>query len=90
MHLTRINYIVVARIKTRESSYEKDTFIEENPQSKGNKTLRVSFNLQRWRAKCPLNIEKITSCYHQSSVHVSSPVIKSFFFPVMNINACSL
>ena len=30
MHLTRVNYIVIAKIKTQESSYEKSTFIEEN------------------------------------------------------------
>lgn len=30
MHLTRINYIVIAKIKTQESSYEKSTFIEGN------------------------------------------------------------
>lgn len=31
MHFTGINYIVIAKIKTQESSYEKSTLIEENP-----------------------------------------------------------
>lgn len=79
MHLTGINYIVIARIKTPESSYEKNSFIEENPQSKGNIIFSANFNLQRWRAKCSLNTEKIISCYHQRFVRVSSRVSKSFF-----------
>lgn len=46
MHLTsRINYIVITRIKTQEPNYEKSTFIEENQQSKGNITFSVNFNL---------------------------------------------
>lgn len=44
-HFTRINYIVIAKIKTQESSYEKSAFTEENPESEGNITFSVNSNL---------------------------------------------
>lgn len=78
-HFTRINYIVIAKIKTQESSYEKSAFTEENPESEGNITFSVNSNLWKWRAKYSLNIEKIISSYHQSFVHVLFRVIKSYF-----------
>lgn len=77
MHLTRINYIVIARIKTRESSYEKSTVIEENVQSKGNITCSVNF--VKMESKIFPKI-KIISHYQQRFVPVSSLVIKSYFY----------